>query len=208
MSTSSLAPVERVADVMAAFPCEWFLCGGWAVDAWMARQTRDHTDVDVGIFHEDQRCLLDHLVGWELVAHDDEVPDDTAEIWNGRRLSVPGHIHARDPGGFELDVQLNARSGGDWIVNTEPRIAVPLRDCVRTTPWELPAVTPEVILFFKAVPPSWRDRPRHQVREQDEIDFLLLLPALTDEQCRWLHSAIALVDRVHPWLERLPAPGG
>jgi hypothetical protein len=46
---------------MSSFPAPWALCGGWAIDAWLGRQTREHGDVDVSVFLQDQRALFEHL---------------------------------------------------------------------------------------------------------------------------------------------------
>ena len=43
--------LARVADLMSAFRPKWSLCGGWAADAWLGRQTRDHADIDIAVFH-------------------------------------------------------------------------------------------------------------------------------------------------------------
>ena len=198
-------PVAPIAELMSAFRAPWALCGGWAIEAWLGRHTREHVDVDIAVFIQDQQALLDHLAGWQLVAHDAEVDDGTAQAWHGRPLNVPGHLHGRlntgeglpdrvdaaTDQGFSLDIQLNDRSGDEWILSRQPRISLPLRDGVQQSPWGLPTVVPEVLLFFKAC----------ELRRRDKLDFLALLPHLTQEQRDWLRSAISLVG--HPWLSQL-----
>ena len=208
-------PVARVAELMAGFRPSWFLCGGWAADSWLGRQTREHHDIDITVFHDDQRALFDHLTGWQLLGHDDNVADDSSEPWDGRRLDLPAHIHARPQGaapadpttgngpGFNIDVILNVRSGDDWVFSREPRITMPLSRCVQQSPWGLPTVSPEVVIFYKAHPDVWRDSPRVDPRPHDELDFLALLPSLRDDQRNWLWEAISLVQPGHPWLARL-----
>jgi hypothetical protein len=188
---------------MSTFGPSWCLCGGWAVDAWLGQLTRDHADVDVSVCADDQRVLFDHLAGWQLVAHD---LNDTHQPWDGRHLDLPNHIQARFPvageqlpdrvdnageQGFGLDVQLSDRSGDDWILSRQPRISLPLSRCVGQSGWGLPTLVPEVLLFYKA----------SELRRRDKLDFLALLPHLTDEQRDWLRDAISLAG--HPWLAQL-----
>ncbi|MBA2631593.1 MAG: hypothetical protein H0U86_01110 [Chloroflexi bacterium] len=185
---------------MRGFRPMWYLCGGWAVDAWLGGQTRSHADVDIAVFQDDQRAIFDHLGDWQLIGHDNHVADDSIEPWDGRRLDLPAHIHARSDDGFTLEVLLNERSGRDWIFSREPRITLPLRRCVRQSSWGLSTVVPEVILFYKANPPAWRDGLPPDLRPHDELDLLALLPNLTEEQRSWIWEAISLLRPGHPWL--------
>jgi len=193
---------------MAGYERPWSLCGGWAVDAWVGRLTRDHGDVDISVFQEDLTVLFEHLRGWQLVAHDPNVAGDTSELWNGRRIDIPGHIHARvsepsaemperleDPGkqGFGLDIQIDDRDGDDWVMRREPRISLPVSQGIAESAWGLPTATPGVLLFFKSADPRLRDK----------LDFAALLPLLTSGQRDWLRNAIELTG--HPWLARLSA---
>lgn len=200
-------PLARAGKLMSTFHPDWSLCGGWAVDAWLGRQTRDHVDVDISVFQVDQRALFDHLAGWQLIAHDPNVAGDTTEPWNRRRLDLPAHIHVTakeasvDPtsgqaaGVFNLDVQLNERAGRHWIFSREPHITLPLRKSVRSV-YGLPTLVPEVLLFYKAK--GWGLRPH------DEFDFLALHPHLTESQRCWLAEAISLIHPDHhPWLTQL-----
>jgi hypothetical protein len=190
---------------MSTFPAPWALCGGWAVDSWLGRITREHVDIDVAVFLPDQQALFQHLAGWQLVAHDPDFSGETNELWDGRPLGLPGHLHGRlDTGeplpesliltkeqGFVLDVQLSDREGQDWVLSDEPRLTLPFEASVRESPWGLPTAVPEVLLFFKAA----------ELRAHDKADFAALLPHLTPGQRDWLREALAAAD--HPWLAQL-----
>ena len=205
--------VAPIAELMSTFRAPWALCGGWAIDAWLGRNIRDHADVDISVFIQDQRALFGHLAGWQLVAHEPDVPGDTHQPWDGRRLDLPCHIHGRlDAGeelpdgvltaqqGFSLDVQLNDRSGDDWILSRRPRISLPLANGVQQSAWGLPTVVPEVLFFFKAT--AYAGTPNY-MRPRDRQDFLALKPRLSKEQRNWLREAISVVDAEHPWLGEL-----
>src|SRR5688500_6169036 len=119
-------PVAYVRDLLAGFDAPWFLCGGWAADAWLGRETRQHVDVDIAVFHHDQRVIFEHLAGWALVGHDPNVPGDTSQPWDGRRLDLPAHIHVPTVASplstsatarhsrFEFEFLLSERSGDEW----------------------------------------------------------------------------------------------
>ena len=48
------APEEimAVARIMAGFPHPWFVSGGWAIDLFVGRVTREHGDREMGIFRQ------------------------------------------------------------------------------------------------------------------------------------------------------------
>jgi hypothetical protein len=199
-------PVAYVRDLLLGFGKPWFLSGGWAVDAWLGQQTREHGDVDVTVFHHDQRTIFEYLPGWALVAHDPNVADDTSEPWNGRHLDLPAHVHVPTPASplatsttanhaaFEFEFLLNERSGDEWILDRERRIVVPFDRCTRHSPWGLPTASPEVVLFFKAT---------GDLRPRDEQDIAALLPILTAEERLWLRESLVEVRPTHPGLAQL-----
>ncbi len=191
-------PVARVVALMSTFQPWWSLCGGWAVDAWLGRPTRDHHDVDLTVFVDDQSALFDHLTGWRLVAHDQQVDGDTLEPWSGRPLELPAHVHARSEDGVDLEVLVNARSGGNWLLDLEHGLTLPLGRCVGESAWGVPTVVPEVLLFYKAT--AYFGVPRIEDRPQDEGDFRALLPLLDAGPRAWLRQAVALIRPGHPWL--------
>ena len=51
------APVLAAARVMASYPHRWWFAGGWAIDFFVGRATREHADIEIGVFREDQMTL-------------------------------------------------------------------------------------------------------------------------------------------------------
>ena len=215
-SVSNQVPegVAGLGDIMAGYPGVWALCGGWAVDAWLGKVTREHADIDLAVFADDYRALFKHLDGWQMLAHDDTwEPNDIDVWWDGsRRVTVPGHIHARPPersgavpkegiatieDGFWLDIQICERSGPDWVMLRDPRVGLSLERSVRESPWGLPTASPEVLLFYK----GWPQDEVGFLRRRDKLDFTALRPTLSGEQRDWLRDALERVG--HPWLPQL-----
>jgi hypothetical protein len=204
---------------MSAFPSDWFLCGGWAVDAWLGRLTRDHGDLDITVFEDAQAALFKHLSGWQIVAHDEGLGGgSSSQEWGGRPLTLrrpltlPAHLHCRPPEkrghipedgilttemGFWLEIVINAREQGEWVLSDEPRVTVSPERCVAKSSWGLPTALPEVLLFFKG---TAYEGTRHYLSERDHVDFERLLPTLSSDQRAWLIETISLVKADHPWL--------
>jgi hypothetical protein len=204
---------------MSAFRSQWALAGGWAVDGWLGRLTREHADVDLAVF--DQPALFEHLAGWQLIGHEEGKANEGADLWHGRRLTPPAHLHGRAPeqsgplperfddagmrvvfpeDGFWLDIQLCEQVGGDWVLNPEPLVMAPLAGSIRQSAWGLPTVAPEVILFLKA---TLYAGTKNHLRPRDEADFIALLPQLTPARRRWLRDSMLAVDPGHPWEHHL-----
>jgi len=201
-------PVMRLAELMSSYPRPWSLCGGWAIDAWLGRTSRDHGDVDLSVFDSDHQQLADHLAGWQLIAHNSAVNDGSTGLWDGRPLPVPSHIHARSPAdagplpddgvcepamGWWLDIQIDEGHGDECVLKRDPRVALAISDAIRMSPWRVPAASPEVLLFFKAALP----------RRRDWRDFVAMLPRLDAKQIVWLRDAIAVAYPEHPWIDAL-----
>lgn len=205
---------------MSKFPLPWALCGGWGVDSWLGRVTREHGDIDISVFEKDQRALFDYLAEWNLVAHDEAEPQ-AKEQWTGRALVLPAHLHAREPGaanaelvrqwvtppytqandGRDFEFIINEGTGADWLLKADPSIAVPFAEAVRESPWGLPTATPEVLAFFKAT--AYFGQKRLWARPHDISDFNALVPLLEPARRRWLHDSIAALHPDHPWLVQI-----
>lgn len=196
--------VAAISDVMSSFDAPWALCGGWAVDGWLGRATRDHGDVDIMVFAADHAALFEHLAGWQMVAHGPGATDESTDPWNGERINLPGHIHARiDNGepipdnladaadlGFVLDIQLSDRIGEEWVLNRDPLLTVPIGPAIQESRLGVPTVALEVLLFYKS-----------DLWPKDRQDFHAARPQLTEQQRQWLRNAVAVVG--HPWLSLL-----
>ena len=48
---------REVAAFFAELDAPWWIAGGWAIDLFLGRQTREHEDIDVQILRRDQHAV-------------------------------------------------------------------------------------------------------------------------------------------------------
>lgn len=221
----------NVIPAMRGFDRPWFLCGGWAVDGWRGATTREHGDIDISVFEDDQRALFDHLTGWELIAHDEERGGATTERWAGEGLALPAHIHARPPGADPGEVDrlvtdaggdhgddppfefiVNRRDGDDWLLHAtwaeegraradDPVVRVPIARAIRPLPSGVRAVAPEVLLVLKTT--AYRDDAGFPAGKTVH-DASALVSLLDRDEREWARSVIARLAPPHPAVDALP----
>jgi hypothetical protein len=172
-------------------PICWFIAGGWALDLFLEKQTRDHADLDLGIFRQDQLALQNFLAGWTL----SKVVKGESIAWeNGEVLSLPVHeIHAKSSCGETIEVLLAEGDGTHWIYRRDPNITLPISSAIVTVADGVQVLAPEIVLLFKS---------KH-LRTQDELDFENVRPYLAREQAQWLLDAIERTNALHPWSTKL-----
>ncbi len=183
----------KVSVLMLGFDPTWWVAGGWAIDLFLGRQTRDHHDTDIGTLRRDQRALQRHFASWDLHCADPPgllrpwLPDETLavgvhDIWCRQAPGEP----------WRLQIMLNESDGDEIVSRRDSRVRLKLSDAIMRPAAGVPFLAPEVQLYFKA----------KAVRERDELDFAAVLPALDDARRVWLANAISRsYGPEHPWLE-------
>ncbi|KPB05927.1 nucleotidyltransferase domain-containing protein [Bacillus sp. CHD6a] len=180
---------KQINELMAGFNKDWFFAGGWAIDLFLGKETRDHHDVEIGIYRKDQVELKRYLSTWDFrkVVHGEFL------IWGDEFLELPVHeVHAKKAGG-DLEVLLNETDGESWIFRRDRRITSPLESFIRFTEAGLPYLPPEIVLLYKA----------KNTRDKDHMDLMSVKEALESDQLRWLKQAISIHEPTHEWLQVL-----
>ena len=199
IGSSGFEVVRSVAVLFSTFSRPWYVAGGWALDLFLGRITREHNDIDVAVFREDQHELRNHLEGWrfqKVVKRQNHVREE----WDGPEwLALPVHeVHARSPNGDqELEVLLNESKEENWVFRRNPAVTLARSGLGRVTQSRVPYLTPEVVLLYKAAHPS----------AVDEADFATVGEELDAGQRRWLADALAVCYPEHHWLAALSASG-
>lgn len=190
---------QEAAAFFAALSVPWWIAGGWAIDLFLGRQTREHDDLDVQILRRDQLAVRTLLGTWDVQAALQPPRDETWPFrpWLlGERFDPTIHdIWCRPDASQPWVFQLMIADARDewWIFRRMPTIQRPLANLGNVTEEGIPYVAPEVQLLYKA----------KNLRPKDEADFMHALPELSQEQRTWLREALSQSDRSHPWLVHL-----
>ena len=191
---SAFAEVQKVAALLRDMPCQWFVCGGWAIDLFLERVTRSHKDVDIAIARSDQFKVRAYLQqrGWQL----EKAIDGQLLPWpDGERLAWPVHTvwcrnDAYEPDFIEL--LLNEIDEGQFRFRRDRSITrARERMCFKTSSG-LAVLAPEIVLLYKSNCP-----------EEYDADFQHTVAALTAESRAWLRGALDKLFARHPWAARL-----
>jgi hypothetical protein len=189
--------VLAVARLLSALPCQWFVSGGWAIDLFAGKSTREHEDLEVGIFRPDQGELHRLLSAWELSKAVRGPDGGTYVPWPaGEWLDLPIHqILARREGSDppEFEFFLNEVADGQWRFRRNQQLTRPRAEVSVVSVSGLPIVAPEIQLLYKA----------HAHRPKDDEDFQTALPLLDARQRAWLKTSLQLLYPADPWLTAL-----
>jgi hypothetical protein len=183
----------KVLSLMRGFKSNWFIAGGWAIDLYLERETRQHEDIEIAIFRRDQIALQNYLGDWVLT----KAVNGTLSEWNrNERLIPPVHeIHCFNESAklSSLEVLLNETDESNWLYRRNAKVAKPLSKLYLTSHLGINFLRPEVILLYKSKHP----------RLKDEQDFESVAPSLDLENKEWLKNALAVCYGEHSWIQRL-----
>jgi hypothetical protein len=190
---------DKTATFFAALHVPWWIAGGWAIDLFLERRTREHEDIDVLILRRDHQAVRTLLGTWDVQAalpqprneawpfrpwHVDETLDETIhDIWCRPDATQP----------WTVQLMIADTHGDQWLFRRLPAISRPVATIGGTTPAGIPYLAPEIQLLYKA----------KGLRPKDEADFLHTVPALRRERRNWLRDALTQVHPHHPWLDQL-----
>lgn len=180
---------------MDGFPAPWWFAGGQAIDAFLGYESREHGDIDIGCFREDQLAMQRQLSGLELWYAD--APYQFMPWRDGEVLPAHAHdIWARGSAGLPwcLQLMLDEREGQDWVYRRNPAVRRPINSFI-TFRHGVPYIAAEVQLLYKS--PSAHRVPKNV------LDFENCLPCLDETQRRWLAYALHTCEPGHPWIARL-----
>jgi hypothetical protein len=187
---------RHVSHLLSELPCPWGVAGGWAVDLFLDRMTREHQDIEIAMFREDQLILQDYLWcrGWTC----EYIRDGHFHPWPKREsLALPIHeIWCRSDSGplLRLEVLLNQRVTDAFVFRRDSRIKTPIERTFVQSNSSIPILAPEIVLLYKS---------KRANEDKEQLDFSNIVGALGAERRQWLLKSIETIDPAHCWLAAL-----
>lgn len=177
--------VKRARALLKEFNGQYWFAGGWAVDLFLGRKTREHKDIEIAIARDDQRILY----GLSGLDHIDFIEDRTTRAWDGSQLDMPIHeFRCHFKTGEVLEVLLNEFDGKNWLYRRNFDIKAPKEIFPSRKGTHLPM---EIVMLFKSV----------NMREIDQRDFACVVGVMDHNQKLWLRDALLRYGASnHPWL--------
>ncbi len=188
----AFTPAE-VAALLGGYDRPWWIAGGYAIDALCGSGRREHADVDIGMFADDQLAIRAYLEPWDVQAAD---PPGTLRPWAmGEVLGPEVHdiwIRADGNDAWRFQLMLDTQRDGMWIYRRDRRV----KRTISKLTWEKGGIrylAPEIQLLYKC----------GLKRPKDGQDWRDALPCLGPAQRQWLLRSLRVAHPEHPWIEEI-----
>jgi hypothetical protein len=183
---------DEVASRLRDVTAPWCVAGGWAIDLYLGRRTREHEDLEIALpapgFGQVRRALAD--CRFEVAGDGLLWPEDGPAFAAMYQTWVSGPAGGQPADRvYRLDVMREPTSDGRWACRRDERILRPYDQVIGRDSAGIPYLVPEIALLFKA----------KAARPKDEADFAAVLPELGPAARAWLRRALDLVHPGHSW---------
>ena len=212
--------LSETKQLFSGLDAAWAVCGGFALDLFLGRETRPHGDIDLCAFEEGRGTIQAYMhgLGWRVYEFRGMgrvrllTPDTPGEA--GRNLmcvrdgcelvdfypsDVEGLLwHVFHHVGIHklnyLEFLFNESENGSFVFDREKGISRPMSEAILFRE-DVPFLCPELALLYKSA---------YAEEEKNKSDFREVLPAMNDGRRAWLwESLAALHGEGHPWLDEL-----
>lgn len=170
----------------------WIIAGGWAIDLFLGKQTRKHSDVDILVDRKDQLAMQELLKDWDVWVSD---PPGTLRPLKQGEYCAKGiqdiWVRKTPTHAWQFQIMLFDTESGNWIFKRDDSVRRQLQTVFLENQNGTKFLSPEIQLLYKS----------KSIRDKDELDFRNAIGSLSDDQKTWLFSALTKVYQGHhPWL--------
>jgi hypothetical protein len=186
----------QLREIMAGYNKLWAVTGGWAIDLFLNRVTREHEDIEIAIYRKEQLILQRYLHLWKLEKCMPGADEKLSEWKAAEYLELPVHeIHAtkEDENIGKFEILLNENDKSNWLYRRNPEINLKKHDVIRMSTAGIPILNPVIVLLYKSKNPE----------EKDNHDFENSCLRLNPKDKQWLRASIKFLYPSHPWLKKL-----
>ena len=190
----ALRPVE-VKKLLEHLTIPWWIAGGWAIDIFIGKQTREHLDIDVLILRKDQFIIKEFLSEWLLY----KTNQPGLALWNKKEFLEIGAnsiwCKKNEHSPWLMEIMLMDSEDNEWFYRREPKIRGPLNQLGYKSKDNISYLAPEVQILFKA--------KRYSI-VKNEQDFQNVIPLLSEQQKKWLINSLNIeFPNGHKWIDNI-----
>ena len=208
--------LEQANNYLENLNIQWAFCGGYALDLFLNKEIRKHSDIDICVFEKDRNKVTNYMLSddWQvyqflgqgrvqpLCIEDKSDPGRNlmcikegcalVEFFPSEESGVL--LHKFYHTGIErldyLEFLFNHVQGNDFIFNRDLDL---MREMQKAILYRngIPYLAPELALLYKA---SKANNPEYQ------YDYEAVISHLNAEQLFWFHQGLGtLYPQGHPW---------
>jgi hypothetical protein len=184
---------KEVKQLLNDLTIPWWIAGGWAIDLFIGKQTREHLDIDVLILRKDQFIIKEFLSEWLLY----KTNQPGLLLWDKREFLEIGvnsiWCKKDEQSPWLMEIILMDSEVNEWFYRREPKIRKPVNQIGNKTKDNIPYLIPEIQILFKA--------KRHSIAKNKQ-DFQNVLPLLSEQQKQWLIKSLSIeFPDGHKWID-------
>lgn len=189
----------KPADALRLFSdknIDWWIAGGWALDLFLGKRSREHEDLDIAVLRKDEKQIRNLLNGWHLQIGLGEGKLELTPLSKDKQLRSNREIVWCKPSvdsDWAFELLLSKSEHDEWIFKRNETIRLPLKEIGGVTGDGVSYLQPEIVLLFKA----------KTLNTKNQSDFENVYPFLSSKQKNWLKKSISIVHPSHPWLAQI-----
>lgn len=219
---------NKINDLMKPLQVEWAICGGDAIDLFVGKDTRLHKDIDIAVFWEDRKVIIQYFLNneWQIFEPDHGLLREITSLDNDLRTEDNLWCIKKDCDSYNIvlhhdhfyeitikrehqnkldfiELLFNRRENGKFIYKRNKDIQ--LENYVQYTKNKIPFLAVEMVLLYKSNYIQFLDRKdMKDTVENYRHDFRVALPLLSEIQKEWLKNALTIsYPKDHEWINEL-----